>query len=71
MLVYLNDINEYNIECVVYPLMDMVMILVGMGCKFCFYSLIVFISFCDMNLYVTLCDFSHTIYIHVNLMNFC
>ena len=29
VLVYLNGINEFNIECVSDPLMDVVMILVG------------------------------------------
>ena len=71
LLVYLNEINECNIECVFGPLMDMIMILLGMGCKFFFPSPpIVFILFCDMNFYAILCDFGHIVYVHVDLMNF-
>ena len=43
--------------------------LARMGCKFCF-SIIMFISFCDMILYSILYDFGHIIYVHVDLMNF-
>ena len=70
VLFYLNEINECNVECVFDTLMDWVMIIMLMGCEFYSYSLIVFISFWDLNFYASLCDFGHTIYVHVDLMNF-
>ena len=50
-------------------LMDVIMnVLWGWGVSFGF-SLIIFISFCDMIFYAILCDFGHIIYVHVDLMN--